>query len=105
MNTLKAQLIKAIEKSGGIFAEYRISNDDDYLLVTFNYDEKINGLFISGDFCLDCRFSCDVTIYETGFTIPFDADYFDDIDYYLQCASDEIVEGYLSVNDLFQYEV
>lgn len=105
MNTLKEQLIATQIKYNCVFSETLISNDDDYLLVEFEYNEKHDGLEFSADFELPTHFSGDVIQLNKDnnnrYVIPFDSDYFDNIDHYFQELNDEINEGYLLPNNLF----
>lgn len=97
---LKEQLAECVNRYSGLFGEYRISNDDDYLLVTI--EQFKNGIFVNGDFEKECYFSGNVEVFETGFYMPFDK-YFDHIDHYLEEISQEITEGYLIPNNLYQF--
>ena len=89
-----------VYKFGGLFGEYLISNDNDYLLCHFSVSKK--GLQISGNFCEELFFGGDV-INENcnGFLIPFDPLWLQSIDSYLELASDEIQGGYLLPNNLY----
>ena len=108
MSSLKNQLQDAAQRSSGIFAEYELSNGD-YLLVKFEYCDQNDGIKVLSDFCLDRRFSglaidlnpSDDPNIINGFVIPFDHEYFDNIDHYLQQVGQEVVEGYLIPNNLF----
>ena len=102
MNTLKNQLSEAMHNKCA-FAEYLINaNDNEYLLVHCIYNELHKGIEIQADFCLPTYFSGEVVeLDHGGFVVPFDPEYFDNIDHYLQQCSDEIMEGYLLPNDLF----
>ncbi len=102
MSTLKDQLIEAQIKYSGLFSETLISNDNDYLLVQFEYNEKHNGLEFSACFDLSTHFSGDVImINDNRYVIPFEPEYFDNIDYYFEQLNSEINEGYLYPNNLF----
>lgn len=99
MITLKNQLAEAM-KNKCAFAEYLIK-DNDYLLVHCDYNELHNGIEIIADFEKTTYFSGEVVeLDHGGFVLPFDPDYFDNIDHYLEQCSDEILEGYLLPNDL-----
>lgn len=106
MNTLKDQFIEAIQNKCA-FAEYLINaNDNDYLLVHCVYNELHNGIEIIADFEKTTYFSGEVVeLDHGGFVLPFDPDYFDTIDHYLEQCSDEILEGYLLPNDLLCEDV
>ena len=108
MINLKEQLKEAQMKSSGIFSEIKISNDNNYLLVEFEYNEKHNGLEFSADFELETHFSGDVIQLNKDnnnrYVIPFDPDYFDDIYHYFEQLNNEINEGYLLPNNLYDYE-
>tara|TARA_R100001132_G_C3201197_1_gene48503 strand:- start:163 stop:483 length:321 start_codon:yes stop_codon:yes gene_type:complete len=106
MKSLKDQFIEAISKTNA-FGEYLINaKDNDYLLVHCVYNELHNGIEIRADFCLPTYFSGDVVELEHGgFVVPFDPDYFDNIDHYFETCSGEIIEGYLIPNDLFCEDV
>ena len=98
MNTLKEQLQTAVINHSGLFAEYEMPCDE-YLLVHFQVDDE--GLYITGDFSLPRYFSGEVIEKPCGFIVPFDPEYFENLDHYLQFASDEITEGYLYPNGLY----
>lgn len=102
MNTLKDQFYKAIA-SKCAFAEYLINEcENEYLLVHCDYSELHDGIEIQADFCLPTHFSGDVIELANGnFVVPFEPEYFDNIDTYFEKCSDEITEGYLLPNNLF----
>lgn len=98
---LQNQLEKLVISHGGLFAEYEIEHEDEFLLVHFGHNDQYKGLFVSFDLSLgQTFFSGEVIELETGIVITFD-DYFDDLDHYLQQASTEIIEGYLIPNNLY----
>lgn len=99
MNTLKEQLQALYESHGGLFSEEAIGSGD-YLLVHFEPCEQ--GIHLRADFERPTHFSGEVVETPTGFIIPFEPEYFDTIDHYLQAASEEISEGYLLPNNLFE---
>lgn len=99
MSNLKEQLQQAIEKCSGIFGEYKISDDNDYLLVEISSFKE--GIFISADFEKPTFFSGDVRTDSEGFYLPFEPDYFEDLQYYLEQIQQEIMEGYLLPNNLY----
>lgn len=98
---LQTQLEKLVNAHGSLFAEYEINHEDEFLLVHFGYNDQYKGLFLSFDLSLgQTFFSGEVIELETGIVIPFD-EYFEDLDYYLQKAGEEIIEGYLIPNNLY----
>lgn len=105
MKDLKTQLVEVI-RGKCAFGEYCIDIEKrDYLLVHCDYNQIHDGLEIIADFEKPCHFSGDVIILNNGnFVIPFEHEYFDNIDHYLQKASDEIAEGYLIPNNIYTGE-
>lgn len=105
MNTLREQLIEAQIASSGLFSEILVSDDNDYLLVEFEYNEKYDGLEFNACFDLPTHFSGDVIQLNKDnnncYVIPFDPECFDNIYHYFEQLSDEINEGYLCPNQLF----
>ena len=97
MNTLNQQLQDTVARHGGLFAEHAIGHGD-YLLVHFDACEQ--GLVISADFECETYFSGEVIETPTGFIVPFDPEYHNDIEHYLLDASEEITEGYLCPHNL-----
>lgn len=101
MKSLKEQLIDAMRNKCA-FAEYLIdAENNDYLLVHCDYNELHDGLHIIADFEKPTHFSGSVIELDNGFVVPFEHEYFEHIDHYLQQASDEITEGYLLPNGLY----
>ena len=98
---LKLELKECISHCSGIFGEYRISGDDDYLLVMI--EECAEGFYINADFELETWFSGEVIEKPSGFIVAFDEDFDWSLDEYLQNASQEITEGYLCPNNLLQF--
>lgn len=105
MISLKDQLTQVMRNKCA-FGEYCINVENrDYLLVHCDYNEKHNGLEIIADFEKPTYFSGDVIELDNGnFVVPFEPDYFDNIDHYLEQASLEIIEGYLIPNNLYTGE-
>lgn len=106
MKTLKDQFFDVIRNKCA-FGEYLINKDEnEYLLVHCDYNELHNGIEIQADFCLPTHFSGDVVELSNGnFVVPFEPEYFDTIDSYLEKCSDEISEGYLLPNNLYCEDV
>lgn len=98
LESLKQQAQTAVEKYSGMFAEYELPNEE-FLLVHFELCDQ--GIHIRADFEGIKCFSGNVILTELGFIMPFDPDYFEDLDYYLQSISEEINEGYLIPNNLY----
>ena len=93
----KLELERAISRCGGIFAEYTLP-DDEYLTVEISIVEL--GICVSGDFEQPRYFSGEVINTPLGFVLPFDSDF--TIDAHLEQVSNEITEGYLLPNDLYE---
>jgi hypothetical protein len=92
----------------GIFAEYQIS-EDDFILVHFEGCDQ--GIRFTFDFNgYETYFSDEViktggdSVHIDGFIVPFDPDYFEDLQHYFEQASQEIGEGFLLPNDLYYEE-
>ena len=102
MNSLKNQL-QDVMRGKCAFAEYCIdASENEYLLVHCDYNEQHDGIEIQADFEKPTHFSDDVIILDNGnFVLPFEPEYFDHIDHYLQECSQEISEGYLLPNNLY----
>lgn len=88
--------------------EYMLPNGD-YLTVDITLTVKTEdpsyggairyGVFFTGDFELPTCFSGDVKKWGDSYYLPID-EYFEDLDHYLQQIGLEIVEGYLTPNNL-----
>lgn len=102
MQTIKTQFNDMLARGKMPIMEYQI-NKDDWLLVTLNYDDQ--GITFSFDSMeKPVYFDGDVATYnDCYFCIPYD-EYFEDLDYYLQAISDNILEGFLLPNDLYFVE-
>lgn len=85
MKSLKEQLIDAM-RGKCAFGEYLIdAENNDYLLVHCDYNEKYDGLHITADFEKPTHFSGSVIELDNGFVVPFESDYFDNLDHAEQC--------------------
>ena len=107
MNTLHNQFNAMLERGTIPFFEYQMSNGD-YLLVNIQITDKqanTQGLLFSFD--TDNKpvsFDGDIVTFENNnnlFLLPFD-EYNADLDYYLQGLYENIVEGYLILNNLYE---
>jgi len=117
LDNLKTELIDLVNKYGGCFAEYGIIGDD-YLLVDFDIasDHQCkkygigSGIFVSFDNNnLPLHFSGEVVTIDdpdliNGFIVPFDPEYFESLDHYLELIAQEIIEGYILPNNLDRRE-
>lgn len=105
MKTLKEQLIEVIQGKCA-FGEYLINpEENDYLLVHCDYNAKYDGLELQACFDLPTYFSGEVIELNNGnIVIPFEPEYFEHIDHYLNKASLEIIEGYLIPNNIYYIE-
>lgn len=105
MKTLKEQLLEAMQRKCA-FGEYLINaEENDYLLVYCDYNVEHDGLELQACFDLPTYFSGEVIELENGnIVIPFEPEYFDDIQHYLEQAQQEIVEGYLIPNNIYYVE-
>ncbi len=102
MVSLKEQFYKAISGKCA-FGEYLINEEEnEYLLVHCDYNKEYEGIELQADFCLPKYFSGDVIELKNGnIVIPFELEHFDTIDHYLQLCCDEITEGYLIPNNIY----
>ena len=99
MNTIKQQFEAMLQRGIIPCMEYQTS-DGDWLLVnikcsdqgiTFSFDSMEKPVYFDGEI---------ITYNDCYFCMPFD-EYFEDLDYYLQAISDNIIEGFLLPNDLY----
>jgi hypothetical protein len=108
LENLRSELYDLECKFSGIFAEYQISEDDRILVDFEGCDQGIKFTFDFNE--LNTYFSDDVIktggdgIHIDGFILPFDPEYLEDLQYYLEQASKEISEGFLLPNDLYYEE-
>ncbi len=104
MDTLKQQLLDTLQRCE-FFAEYELSNDE-FLVVNYGYDEKNHGVYFELNINLDdytTHFSGEVLELENRiFSLPFEFEYFENLDHYLEQISQEINEGFLIPNNLFK---
>ena len=103
MKDLKDQFFDAI-RGKCAFAEYLIdAENNDYLLVHCDYNREHDGIEIQAHFELPTHFSGNVIELDNGnFVVPFEFEYFDNINHYFEIASAEISEGYLMPNNILQ---
>jgi hypothetical protein len=101
INTIKSEWQSMLDRGIIPCFEYQIS-EDDWLLVDIKFNEE--GLEFSFD--SDNKrvaFDGDITvIYNNHYRVPFDLDM--SLDGHLELISDNIVDGYLLVNDLYYCE-
>ena len=74
----------------------------DVVAICCDYNEEHDGIEIQAYFSEPTHFSGEVIELDNGnFVVPFEPEYFDNIDAYFEKCSDEITEGYLLPNNLY----
>jgi hypothetical protein len=94
--------INNFQSKGGLFLfELEIVNDE-YLLVDLDLTEKgIEFSFDSDN--KPCSFDEEIeTIHDNRYLLPFDSDSYYCLDNYLEMIHDNLLEGYLSPNNLYR---